>query len=260
MGVGGSSTQSLTLTNNGGLSLDGLVFAISGDFAVTANIAASSVAGGSSCNLQVTFSPASTGSRSGNLLVTSSSAAAFNLPLNGNGMDFQLVIVGSPSATVVTGQTADFTLSVEPVGASTGNITITCEGAPKNSTCVVSPDAAQMTAGNSVFVSVRVVTGITTPTNTARDRTRQALSPFSGGLFVVAALLPFGYPRKADARRSNSVSVRRSGVVVSRLRSHGERRKAFHSGQSRSCECDSGRQLHAEHFRDIRWVSNEPLS
>ena len=77
----------------------------------------------------VTFSPASTGSRSGNLVVTSSSATAFNLPLNGNGMDFQIVIGAPPSNTVVTGQTAAFTLERGYLSAiPTASVTITCDG------------------------------------------------------------------------------------------------------------------------------------
>ena len=104
-------------------------------------------------------------------MVTTSSAAAFNLPLNGSGMDFQLVIVGSPTATIVTGQTAEFSLSVEPVGASSGNVEITCEGEPKNSTCLVSPAAAQMTAGNSIFVSVKLLRG------RRRRRPKQQIAP-----------------------------------------------------------------------------------
>jgi hypothetical protein len=192
VGVGGSGTQSLTLTNNGGLSLDGLVFAISGDFAVTTNGCGGSLASGSSCNLQITFSPIATGGRSGNLLVTSSSAAAFNVPLNGSGMDFQLIVVGSPSATVVSGQTAAYTLSVVPLGASNGNVTISCEGAPKNSTCAVSPAAAQITGGNSIFVSVQVMTGTTTATTPAAIHSGKMLLPFRGGLLVVALLVPFG--------------------------------------------------------------------
>ena len=202
VGVGGSSTQTLTLTNNGGLSLEGLVFAISGDFAVTVNDCGETVAGSSSCNLQIKFSPASVGSRSGNLVVTTSSAAAFNLPLNGSGMDFQLVIVGSPTATIVTGQTAEFSLSVEPVGASSGNVEITCEGEPKNSTCLVSPAAAQMTAGNSIFVSVKVITGTTTATTKAADRPRGTLWSF-GGFLALAVLLPFGI----RVRRSRGLAI-----------------------------------------------------
>ncbi len=203
VGVGASSSQLLTLTNNGGLPLDGIVFAISGgDFAVSADSCGVSLASNFSCNLQVTFSPTSTASSLGNLLVTSSSATAFNIPLKGNGMDFQLVIEGSPSATVVTGQTAAFALSVIPVGASSGNLTITCEGAPKNSTCAVSPAAARMTAGNTIYLSVQVVTGTPTATATAAHRTGPTLLPRGGGL-LVAILLPFGI----RIRRSRGVAT-----------------------------------------------------
>ena len=251
VGVGGSSTQTLTLTNNGGLSLEGLVFAISGDFAVTANDCGDTVAGSSSCNLQIKFSPASVGSRSGNLVVTTSSAAAFNLPLNGSGMDFQLVIVGSPSATIVTGQTAEFSLSVEPVGASSGNVAITCEGEPKNSTCARLPGRGPDDRRQLNFCFRKSYYGDDNGDDqSSRSHPRDALAlrrrfPRTGSFVALR------YPRQAFPWTGNSVSVRCSGVVVFRLWSNGEWRKTIHSGQSRSGECDSGRQLRFEHFRDI---------
>lgn len=190
VGVGGSSSQTVTLTNNGGLPLEGLAFAINGSgYSISGNGCGTSLPSGANCKVQVAFSPAATESSSGNLLVTSSSATAFNLPLTGNGMDFQLVIVGLPSATVVTGQTAAFSLSVIPLGASNGDLTIGCEGAPKNSTCVVSPAAARMTAGNTIFLSVQVATGSASAT-----AVRSGAPTFLPGLGVLlaAVLLPFG--------------------------------------------------------------------
>jgi hypothetical protein len=106
VGVGGSSAQTVTLTNNGGISLDGIVVAVTGDFAISANTCGSSLAAGSICTFQTVFSPSQAGARSGSLTVTSSSATAFNVPLNGFGVDFQLVVIGSGRATIVTGQTA----------------------------------------------------------------------------------------------------------------------------------------------------------
>jgi len=192
VGVGGTSSQFVTLTNNGGLPLDGLLFAIDGNgYTLSANGCGGSLASGSSCNLMVTFSPAATGNSSGNLAVTSSSATAFNLPLNGHGMDFQIVIEGSPSNTVVTGQTAAFTLNVIPVGESNGEVTITCDGAPANSTCAVSPAVAQMSAGNTIFVSVQVATGTANATKSAANRVGPAFLP-GCGVFLAAILLPFG--------------------------------------------------------------------
>jgi hypothetical protein len=68
--VGTSSpAQSVTLSNSGGAALSISSFAITGDFGQTNNCG-SSVAAGSSCTINMTFTPTATGTRSGTLTVT----------------------------------------------------------------------------------------------------------------------------------------------------------------------------------------------
>ncbi|HVJ08985.1 MAG TPA: choice-of-anchor D domain-containing protein [Acidisarcina sp.] len=207
VGVGGSSAQSVTLTNNGGVSLTSIAFAATGDFALAANGCGASLAAGASCSFQVVFSPSQAGARTGNLTVTSSSATSFNVPLNGFGEDFSLVVVGSPSATVVTGQTASYALSLVPVAGSSGTVSLACTGAPKNTVCTVSPASAQVTGGNSVSISVQVTTGVSVAANSSPAFPRPAgHGPGRGqdaarGLLTLALLLPVGW----GLRRRRSV-------------------------------------------------------
>ena len=59
-----------------------------------------------------------------------------------------------------------------------------------------------MTAGNSIFVSVKVITGTTTATTKAADRPRGTLWSF-GGFLALAVLLPFGI----RVRRSRGLAI-----------------------------------------------------
>ena len=160
VGVGGSSGQSVTLTNNGGVSLDGIAITVTGDFALATSGCAVSLAPGANCTFQVEFSPLQAGARSGNLSVASSSAITFNVPLNGYGEDFELVVIGAANLTVVTGQTATFALRLVPIAGSSGTVSLACAGAPKNSICTVSPASAVVTGGNTVSIAVQVATGV----------------------------------------------------------------------------------------------------
>src|SRR6185437_13156044 len=46
---------------------------------------------------------------------------------------------GSTLATLSPGQTGNFALQVEAANAFTGNVNLTCAGAPANGTCTVAP-------------------------------------------------------------------------------------------------------------------------
>jgi centrosomal CEP192-like protein/HYDIN/CFA65/VesB family protein/ASPM-SPD-2-Hydin domain-containing protein len=65
-----SSAQTVKLTNTGSLALTATAIAMSGDFSETDNCRNVSVAVGSSCSIQVTFTPTATGSRSGQMTIS----------------------------------------------------------------------------------------------------------------------------------------------------------------------------------------------
>jgi hypothetical protein len=64
-----SAAKTFTLTNNQSVALTGIVIATSGDFAVSAQTCTTTLAAGSKCTISVTFTPAATGTRTGQLSI-----------------------------------------------------------------------------------------------------------------------------------------------------------------------------------------------
>jgi Abnormal spindle-like microcephaly-assoc'd, ASPM-SPD-2-Hydin len=105
-----SSPQIVTLTNTGGIALLPGNITITGDFSETDNCSGATVNAGASCTIQVTFQPAQTGSRSGQLSVSVNIlGGALSVAMSGTGetpgvvnlspgtIDFGQVEVGSTS-------------------------------------------------------------------------------------------------------------------------------------------------------------------
>lgn len=194
-GVNGTSQpQTVTLTNNGASALSGLQVQASGDFAITANGCAATVATASSCSIQVTFTPSGTGTRSGTLTLQGGSLPQpFSTSLSGMGVDFQLSVVGPANATVVGGATATYMLQLQPLGDSAGTITLTCAGAPAGSTCLVSPAPAPLTPGATTTLTVSIAT--------AGQTAKIAPSARRIAGAMLGLLLPLGLPVVWRARR-----------------------------------------------------------
>jgi len=135
-----SSPQTITLTNTASGALTPLLINPSGDFAQT-NTCGSSVAAGSSCTISVTFTPTTTGSRTGTLTLTDNAAGSpQTVTLSGTGQDFALATSNnsSSSATISPGQTATYALVVNPESGFNGSVTLACGGSPVASSCTFS--------------------------------------------------------------------------------------------------------------------------
>jgi hypothetical protein len=152
-----SAAQPVALSNQGSSSLSISNVQATGDFSQTNNCPVSLVAG-SSCTVQVTFTPTAAGNRTGALTITDSAAGSpQTVSLSGGGSDFSLA--GSPSNTAITpGNTATFTVTVTPVGGSFPNqVELGCSGAPSTTTCTITPSS--LTPGsNPASVTVTVAT------------------------------------------------------------------------------------------------------
>ena len=96
-----------------------------------------SLAAGASCTVQVRFTPASPGPVTGTLALASANGP-LNLTLVGTGFDFTLS-GQTTTASVVQGQTANFTLSLQSFGATSGVFTLTCPSAPAGMLCLFNP-------------------------------------------------------------------------------------------------------------------------
>src|SRR5215469_15904695 len=129
--VGTSSLpQSVTLTNVGTVPLNiSSVTTTPADFA-SLSACGSSLGVGVSCAIGVFFDPTVSGARTGTLIISDNATGnSQTVALAGTGQDFA-VGAPAPTATVVAGQTASYTVSILPGGGFSQTVSISCSGAP----------------------------------------------------------------------------------------------------------------------------------
>jgi pimeloyl-ACP methyl ester carboxylesterase len=109
---------------------------------LTASIPASDISTGGTAQVTV-FNPTPGGG--------SSSGVTFNIP------DFSLSKNPS-SATVAAGQTAEYTITVTPLGGFNQSVSLSCSGAPSAATCSVTPSSVTPDGTHTAAATVRVTT------------------------------------------------------------------------------------------------------
>lgn len=194
-----SATRTVTITNNGNLALANLTPAITSGFAVVSNDCPASLEVGHACTMGINFSPATMGKRTGTLSVTAANLSRpLVVTLSGSGDDFSIMVAGSPTAVLFSGQSATFMLQLAGMGGTTGVVALDCSGLPRNATCSFNPANSAVNSLNTSTVTLTINTGVSTTAASQPDRRGNAL-PFA---FVLA--LPLGW---AGLRR-------RTGVVL----------------------------------------------
>jgi hypothetical protein len=159
-----SAPRTLTLINTGTAALSGISVAASQQFAITNNACTVTIAPGASCTVGVTFAPQVTGAQEGTVQMTASGISTpLNVPVTGNGADFQLSVQGASTSTVTGGNSATYQLLLTPLGASAGQIGFTCTGAPAGSTCLTNPANVTMT-GTGATSTIQVTVNTSAPT------------------------------------------------------------------------------------------------
>jgi hypothetical protein len=152
-----SSAQPVTLTNTGDGTLTITSIAISGpnagDFGETNNCG-STLAATANCTISVTFTPTATGTRTGTITIADNAGdSPQTISLTGTGTDFS--VSGDPaSRTVSAGQSATYTLSVNPISGFNQAVSLSCTGAPSRATCSVSPTSLTPDGTNAATVTV----------------------------------------------------------------------------------------------------------
>ncbi len=135
--VGSSSTATFTLTNTGGQDSGTLSHSTSGgnaaDFAVTGGDCGTTLAGGASCTVQVTFTPSANGAESTTLSYTATPGGKATTWISGTGQTAASLSVSPTSkdfGSVLDGQTsqASFTFTNDG-GQDTGTLTAALSGA-----------------------------------------------------------------------------------------------------------------------------------
>ncbi|MFZ0278391.1 MAG: FG-GAP-like repeat-containing protein [Candidatus Sulfotelmatobacter sp.] len=200
-----SSPQAVTLMNQGPGVLTPSI-QITGDFNQTNNCG-SSLAVGNSCVIQVTFQPATTGTRTGALtFVDNAAGAPQSIPLAGVGASFALGLASgaSGSATITAGATATYNLTIGGAGFA-GAVDLTCTGAP--------------TTGANCAVPASVTLSATTPsaltvTVTTTSRTTAALSPSHRNWFWAFAVFALLWLPTVRSTRSAPRRLRGAALLL----------------------------------------------
>lgn len=152
-----SQAHTVTVVNTGGSPLIVSSVTVTGDFSQTNNCG--TVAASANCTIAVTFSPTTTGSRTGVLTINDNSVSpsqTVNLNGTGDGIEIGGSNGSGTSATVTSGQTATYNLSVVAEGFS-GNVTFSCTNLPTAASCSINPPSAMLT-GTAVPVTVSIST------------------------------------------------------------------------------------------------------
>ena len=184
-----TAPQLITISNGGSTPTGNLSMAMSGaDFSLVSNSCQGVLAPSTSCQIGVVFTPSAIGNREGTVTVSSGPyTAPFTISLAGSGEDFQLAIVGAASAVITSGQTATYQLSITPVGASSGVVTLACSGAPANAVCSANPANVTPSGGASGSVTLSVTTA---QTNASTAATMLMLRHWLGGTALALLLVP----------------------------------------------------------------------
>ncbi len=222
LGVGQSSpTQTLTLTNNGGVPLALSSTLLAGDFTLAANTCGTALAPAAVCTLQIAFTPTTAGPRSGVLTIADNAA---NSPqsalLTGEAIDFTLTGDGPSSASISSSQTATYLLLLNAAASLPGNAVFTCSGVPVNASCTVSPGTTPLGAPNGTVVTVSVATGQQSTAALARPPTPLPPTPLLAtpllALFLPLGLLLFPSKRRRTLAALLTLLLAASGCGTGR--------------------------------------------
>jgi hypothetical protein len=159
-----STAQTVTLQNAGGSALAVSGIQASGDF-TEANNCPGSLPPLASCTISVTFTPSATGARQGTLAVTDNAAnGPQTVALSGTGtapsFSFGAGSSNISTATVTSGQTAAYSLSIVSGTNSSGAVALSCTQVPPNATCSVSPSSLTLSRASAASFTVKVTTGV----------------------------------------------------------------------------------------------------
>jgi hypothetical protein len=188
-----SATQTISLKHSGNADLNGLKITITGtdaaSFAETNNCGAT-VSAGTSCSVNVVFTPASAGALSATVSITNNAAnSPQTIALSGTGTQRLFVIApqsgGSATATVAAGQPATYALSLTPATGYSGTITFSCSGLPANASCSFTPATLALAGGKAATFTVTMAT--------EAPQAAELLSKFGTGMAGILLLLPLSW-------------------------------------------------------------------
>jgi hypothetical protein len=200
VGIGTSSTQSVTLTNPAQSPLDITSIQASGGDYTQNNNCGTVVNPGASCTIAITFSPSSAGTSVGTVFITDTAAdSPQSITLTGTGV-LPFTLAADPgSATVLVGTgRVQFTVTATSSVGYTGSIILGCANVAP-ATCSFSPGT--ISPGQSSTLTVGNLTAVTSPTLN----------------FVVTGTLPATTQFSTTSSTTSSTSTTSSGSTTATL-------------------------------------------
>ncbi len=172
-----STAQTVTLTNTGSTTLQVISVVASGDYSQT-NTCGSSLAASSNCTITVTFTPGTTGTRTGYITVSDTAASSLQtVTLTGTGNAPSSVVTVTPGfASVTSSQTVQFEGFIS--GVESSNVTWAVDG---------------ITGGNSTVGKI-TTSGLYTPPTVAGAHTVKATNKTNKAQSGIARVVATAFP------------------------------------------------------------------
>ncbi|HEY6272858.1 MAG TPA: choice-of-anchor D domain-containing protein [Terriglobales bacterium] len=207
-----AASQTVTLTNNTGATLQVNSVTASGDFTETNNCG-KSVAPGAGCAITVGFTPSISGAHTGTLSVSDNASGIPQIvSLAGTGQDFGFGPFNL-TQTIPPGVTTSYYLKLAPLGGFNQQVTLTCSGAPQNSTCTVDPSSTTLNGVNYATIVLRLATTAPSLSNPGQHRGLRVRPGLPGAgwkwemLFALVLLLVANLVLLARRRASMTISA-----------------------------------------------------
>lgn len=197
----------VTLTNSGSATLIISSIATTGDF-TKSDPCGASLAAGASCIISVRFSPTEGGNRYGTLVITTNAVGSPHVVnLAGNGLgegpaeptgDFALS-ASPPAVSINAGERATFALTLSPLFGFSGQVSLSCSGAPARATCSVTPSVLALDGTNPASATVTVTTTARTmaPHGPWPELPPPLRAPWLPAAFLIFAALALRVRRRA---------------------------------------------------------------
>jgi hypothetical protein len=160
-----SASQAVTVSNvgDGTLTISSIAFGGTNPNDFGQSGCGTPVAPGSSCTINVTFTPTAVGARTGTLTITHDAPGGSNsVSLSGTGTDFSIAPASgsSTTATVNAGTTATYNITLTPDGFG-GTASLTCawvSAQPTGTACTVLPTSVQLSGNTPQNATVSITT------------------------------------------------------------------------------------------------------
>jgi hypothetical protein len=187
-----SAAQTLNLTNSGTAALTINSIVITGAFLET-NTCPQSLAAGAACTISILFAPTQAGAQTGTLTITDNAPTSPQVvSLGGAGSDFGLA-VAPPTVTVAAGNSANLTVTVNPLFGYNAQVTLACSGLPAAATCTASPSTLTPSGVSSVTSTLTIsTTRRTSVPPGGQRRPRGPGLPLRPEVWLMSALALFG--------------------------------------------------------------------